>query len=241
VETREPVGELNAEHKNHWRQTLFTNLEGRILLVGVAIAFVYSLWLGAKVWLSPSEAQDLAGTTAMAILFGRAAGLAFGYSQELGRTTVIAISAIVETVFVLIVYPLFVFSWRRLLVIGRLKNTFEKIQQAAEARQDLIKKYGIIGLFAFVWFPFWMTGPVVGSVIGFLLGLPVWLTMTVVLAGTYTAIVGWAFFMHHCHERAAAYSTYAPMILVAALVIVVIAGHLLQRTVHAKRNKTSGQ
>jgi len=83
-----------------------------------------------------------------------------------------------------------------------------------------------------------MTGPAVGCVIGFLLGLQVWLNMTVVLAGTYVAIFGWAFFLHRFHDRVASYSSYATMILVALLVIIIIAGHLLRRTFHKSKNKT---
>jgi hypothetical protein len=99
----------------------------------------------------------------------------------------------------------------------------------------MVRRYGIIGLFAFVWFPFWMTGPVIGCVIGFLLGLRVWLNMTVVLAGTYVAIFGWAFFLRQFHDRVASYSSYAAMVLMALLVIIIIIGHLLHRTIHENK------
>ncbi|MHC4542349.1 MAG: small multi-drug export protein, partial [Planctomycetota bacterium] len=84
-------------------------------------------------------------------------------------------------------------------------------------------------MFFFVWFPFFMTGPVVGSAIGFLLGLPVWLNMTVVLVGTCAAVFGWAFFVRQFYEHVASYSPYAAMILMALLVVLIILGHLLHR------------
>lgn len=115
---------------------------------------------------------------------------------------------------------------------------FERTQKAADAHKGKVQRYGIIGLFVFVWFPFWMTGPVVGSVIGFLLGLRVWLNMTVVLAGTYVAIFGWAFFLRQLHEQVASYSSYAAMVLMALLVIIIIVGHLLYRTLQENKNKT---
>jgi hypothetical protein len=102
----------------------------------------------------------------------------------------------------------------------------------------MVRRYGIIGLFAFVWFPFWMTGPVVGSVIGFLLGMRIWLNMTVVLTGTYVAIVGWAFLLRHFHKQVASYSSYAAMVLTALLIFVIIVGHLIYRTLHNNKNKT---
>ena len=237
-ETEQPAGELNSEQRNQLKENLLTSSEGRLLLIGVALAFIYTFWLVVKWQFSPEQCQVLLGMTATAITLGRAAGMAFGYSLGLRHGTIIPICIIIETVFVLICYPLFVFSWRRLLVINWLKRIFERTQKAAEAHKGNVQKYGIIGLFVFVWFPFWMTGPVVGSVIGFLLGLRVWLNMTVVLGGTYVAILGWAFFLRQFHERVASYSPYAVMVLVALLLIIIIVGHLLHRILHKNTNKT---
>ncbi len=207
------------------------------MLLGVALSFTYTLWLAFKLVWSPEESQVLIGMTATAVVFGRAAGLAFGYSAGLGTATVVLISMVAETASVLIVYPLFVFSWRHLLVIKSLKNVFARIHQAAQTHKAGIQRYGIIGLFAFVWFPFWMTGPVVGCVIGFLLGLPVWLNITVVLAGTYAAILGWALFLREVHERVVSYDPYAAMALVVFLIVIVIIGYVLRRNLHENKHK----
>ena len=72
---------------------------------------------------------------------------------------------------------------------------FDRIHKAADAHKETVRKYGIAGLFLFVWFPFWMTGPVVGCVIGFMIGLRIRLNLSIVLAGTYMAIIGWAVFL----------------------------------------------
>ena len=234
----EPAIGSNSEHKNQLKVTLLTSLEGRLLLMGVAIAFIYAFWLGMQLLFAPEDSQVLAGMTATQIIFGRAAGMAFGYSLDLKHTTVIPICAIIETIMVLIFYPLFVFSWQHLLVIDRLKNIFERTQKAAEAKKGVVQRYGVIGLFVFVWFPFWMTGPVIGCVIGFLLGLRVWLNMTVVLAGTYAAILGWALFLRQFHDRVASYSSYAVITIITLLVIIIIVGHLLRRTIRKNKHKT---
>jgi len=62
--------------------------------------------------------------------------------------------------------------------------------------------------------------------------------MTVVLVGTYAAIFGWAFFLRQFHDRVASYSSYATMVLIALLVIIIIVGHFLHRTLHKYKNKT---
>jgi len=227
-EIRQPESGLTGQEK--LKATLLSSPEGRLLLVGVALILVYTVWLGIKVLFSPAESQLLVGMTATQILFGRAASMAFGYSMRLGHWTVIPVCIIIETIVVLIFYPLFVLSLRRLLVFNWLNKSFEQIRATAEARKGIVQKYGIVGLFVFVWFPLWMTGPMVGCVIGFLLGLRTRTTMAAVLGGTYMAILGWAFFLSKFHDIVASYSSYAAMVLMTVLVlIIIIVGHLLHR------------
>jgi len=236
-EKEHSVSGVDMPGKDQLKTTLFNSGEGRCLLVGVGVAFIFTVWLGVNLLLAPEGSQVLIGMTATQIIFGRAAGLAFGYSMGLEYITVIPICIIVETIMVLIFYPLFVFSWRHLLVIKRLKNLFERIRKAAESRKDIVIRYGIAGLFVFVWFPFWMTGPVVGCVIGFMIGLRTWVNMAVVLSGTYVAIFGWAVFLRQFHERVASYSSYATLALLILLLIIIIVGHLLHRTSRENKNK----
>jgi uncharacterized membrane protein len=235
--TEQTAGETNLIQKKTFKTTLLASPEGRLLAVGVALAFIYTLWLGVKLLFSPEDSQILIGMTATQFMFGRAAGMAFGYSLALDSGTVISHCIIIETIQVLIFYPLFVLSWQRLLVFDWLRKIFERIRRAAEAHKGMIRRHGIIGLFAFVWFPFWMTGPVVGCVIGFMLGLRLWLNMTVVLTGTYVAIFGWAFFLRRFHDSVASYSSYAAMVLMVLLVIILTIGHFLHQTIQENKHK----
>ena len=70
----------NSERRKRLRATLLTESEGRLLLVGIALAAIYVFWLGIKMLFSPADSQILLGMTATQIIFGRAAGMAFGYS-----------------------------------------------------------------------------------------------------------------------------------------------------------------
>jgi len=233
----QPPQDQKAGSPSVSRASLMVGPEGRLLLAAVILAFAYTVWLGVMVVRSPGQFQMLIGMTATTLVFGRAAGLAYGYSVSLGHIYVIAVTMVVETLHVLVFYPLFVFSWRHLLVIKSLKAIFDRIHQAAETHKAKIQRYGIVGLFAFVWFPFWMTGPVVGSAIGFLLNLPVWLNISVVLAGTYVAILCWALFLRELHARVSAYDPYAAMVLVVLLIVVIAVGHLLRRTLGENRRR----
>ena len=90
--------------------------------------------------------------------------------------------------------------------------------------------YLIIGgfLLLFVWFPFWMTGPVVGSIIGFLIGLGPWTTMAVVLTGTGLAIVCWVFVLNQVFVQLRALGPYVPFVFVALILLIAISIHIRQ-------------
>jgi uncharacterized membrane protein len=63
----------------------------------------------------------------------------------------------------------------------------------AQKEKTRIKKFGIIGLFLFVMFPFFMTGPVIGAIIGYLLNYKAINNFFIVFSGTLSSIVLYAF------------------------------------------------
>ena len=209
--------------------TVLNSSEGHVLIVGIALAFLYTLWLGIQLIRSGQDFQSLIGMTATEVVFGRVACMAFGYSLGLSHLAVILISIILETILVLVFYPLFVFIWQQLLVLKWLRRMSDRTRIAAETHKDKVQKYGIAGLFMFVWFPFWMTGPVVGCMIGYLLGLRVWVNITTVLVGTYAAILGWAFLLYQLHQKTISYSSYAIVVITALVAGVMLTWTLRQR------------
>jgi uncharacterized membrane protein len=176
--------------------------------------------------------------TAALVFFGRAAGMSIGYAMEVDHSVIILFSIFIEIALVLLLYPLFVLAWRRLVVIKPLKRFMERTRETAEAHHDAIIKYGIPGLLFFVWFPFWMTGPLVGCVIGFFLGLRHWVNLTVVLVGTTLAILSWALLLRKIHEHVSGFSPYAPVVLMVIL-IVILAVVLLVRGLRRKKRSSS--
>lgn len=217
---------MNTKFQN-W-SGLLQSKEGRIFVVGVVVAILYIIWLGSNILFNSDISQVTIGMTATHILFGRAAGMSFGYSLGLGHKLVISIAMIIETILVLIFYPLFVFSWQHLIEIKFLQKFMDRSRDMARKNQEKIMKCGIIGLFVFVWFPFWMTGPLIGCIIGYFLGLRPLINISVILAGTYIAIFSWAVFLKELHERISTFSPYAPMILLLIIIIIAAIGHIMQ-------------
>ena len=219
---------VDESQESRWAPITSTS-EARILLMGLALALLYSAALVVALVQSPERGQDYLAMTSINIMFGRAAGLSYGYAVKLGPTLVLWVNILVETILVLLVYPLFVFSWNHLLEVKFLKKFMNRIASAAEANREWVRRYGLIGLMLFVFIPFWMTGPVVGCIIGFFLNFKPWHNVAVVLCATYIAIYVWAVLLEGIHQRMAEYGPIGSFLLVAALILLALIGRYLHR------------
>jgi len=223
--------ESSPEDKHIWKKLLSTP-EGHILEIGLILILLSVIALGLGYLRFPEKAHVFLGMSATNVLFGRAAGISFGYSFELGNVLVIITNIIIETILVLIFYPLFVFSWQSILVIEPLKNFMKRMSIVAEFHHDTIRRYGIIGLFMFVWLPFWMTGPMAGCAVGYLLGLNPWKNLTIVLSSTCLAIVCWALMIQKIHAKVTEYGPYASFVFFIAIILIALAIYTLRHFRH---------
>jgi len=193
------------------------------LAVGVVLAWLLVIALGIGWMVEPEWTLVFAAMTGLNLLIGRAAGMSFGYANGLDHFVVIGSNVLVETIQVLVIYPLFVLSWRNLVDVRRLHRFLVQMRRSAEASEAQVARYGMAGLFLFVFLPFWMTGPVVGSVIGFLIGLRTRQNLATVLSATYVAICIWAVAFEQLNQLLAAYGRYAGFATVLAFAAVALA------------------
>ncbi|MEA2110574.1 MAG: small multi-drug export protein [Campylobacterota bacterium] len=203
-------------------QKILNSNEGKIFALGVFLLLLYFVLLGAIFFYFQEYYKTIAAMSVSNVIFGRAAGLSIGLAAGLSYEVVVFFNFYIEAVMVFLLYPLFVLSWKRFIDFGFLKSWVESSKSYAAKYHESIHKYGIFGLLLFVWFPFWMTGPIVGCAIGYLMGLRHFITLSVVLVGTLVATVCWAFFLSSLQEWASSFSEYAPWIIVAVIVVLVI-------------------
>ena len=196
--------------------------EGKIFTSGVLLLIVYIISIVNLYLFSVADANNLVGMTATNLFFGRAAGISYGYSANFPDLAIVIMNIIIEFIMVLIIYPLFVLSWNKSLKLDFLHNIFQKIKIQKIKYQDIFNKYGKYGLFIFVWFPFWMTGPVVGAIIGFLIGIRHYTTIAIVLSGTSLAIIIWTFFLKELIVLLNQISSNAPYLILAIFVLTAI-------------------
>ncbi len=198
--------------------------EGRILAAGLLLLVALLLLLAFYAVVNPKDFNILLSMTASNILFGRMSGLSIGIAFQMNTFWLVMFNLFIETIMVLIFYPLFVMSWESLHVVSYapLKDFLQRSQESAQKYQPLIKKYGIVGLVLFVLFPLTMTGPVVGSFVGYLMGLRHSTTILVVIFSTLIAIVLWTYLIKNFEATLIVYSDTLITVLSAATVIFLV-------------------
>lgn len=211
-----------------WRQLLKT-AEGRIFSLGIAIALVGLIVMGLVAFWSPHTSRMIGAMSFTNIVFGSIVSMSIGYTAGCGHALVISVNMWTETVMVLLFYPVFVFSVRKLVEFPRLGHYLQRTQAAAERHYVMVRRYGIVGLLVFVAVPFWMTGPLVGSAIGYLLGFPAWLTLSIVIAGNLITISGWAYLLFGIYTRAAVFAHWAPVLIIGLIILFILASYRLSR------------
>jgi uncharacterized membrane protein len=214
---------VNSEN----RQPLIAADEGKILFSAMLLL---ALYIGVTVFCGiffPDFYEIIIAVTASNIVVGRVPGISVAYAMEGSFYTAVGITFAIETMLVLFIYPLFIMSWNKLLDNRILKKWSARMRRNAEEYRPLIRKYGMIGLFGFVWFPFWMTGPIIGSIIGYLMGFRHRVTLSIVLTGTLIAISCWGLALRHLHEWAFALDPRAPWFIVALMALLVMIAFII--------------
>lgn len=176
-------------------EKLFKGKEGNIFLLGLFMIFSLVVFIIVCYQVDTTMANKITGMVFSNLLVGRVPSLSFGYAADLSHFIVISTNIYIELILVTIIYPLFVLSFKGILKIKAFEKFFNEVQEKKKEHQKKFDKYGIFGLFVFVFIPFWMTGPIVGSMIGFLIGMKHYTIIFIVFIATVISIALWGFFL----------------------------------------------
>lgn len=176
-------------------EKLFKGKEGNIFLFSLFMIFSFVVFTIICYQFDASLASKITGMVFSNILVGRVPALSFGYAAELPHFIVILTNVYTELIMVTIIYPLFVLSLKGIVKVKALESFFNEVQQKRVEHKEKFDKYGRFGLFIFVFIPFWMTGPIVGSIIGYLIGMKHYTIMFIVLVATIISISLWGLFL----------------------------------------------
>ncbi|MEA3290602.1 MAG: small multi-drug export protein [Campylobacterota bacterium] len=175
---------------------IFNTKHGKILLLGISMVILLSIFIFVYYFIDPDFANKISAMVVTNIAVGRVPSLSLGYASGLSHLAVIFTNVYIEMVMVTLLYSAFVFSYNNIIKVNFLDTFFKKIHDYKEKYSVLFDKYGVLGLFIFVFIPFWMTGPIVGAIIGYLLGLRHFIVMSIVLIATVIAMTIWGLLLN---------------------------------------------
>jgi uncharacterized membrane protein len=167
----------------------FDLIEVKILLLGLlltALTGVYFLYL---LFADIGLYKVLSSTAIVHTMGGRALGIATCLAADIPLLYTILYNFYLEVVIVLVAYGIVVLVMRNIIQPKLFRSAVRQAELTAQEQKTKIKKYGAVGLFFFVMFPFFMTGPVVGAIIGYLLHYKAINNFLIVFGGTLTSIV----------------------------------------------------
>ena len=168
-------------------------IEVKILLIGLVLTAMTGIYFLYLLFTDPGMYQVVSSTAIIHVMGGRALGIATCLSAGISLFYTIAYNFFLEIVIVLVAYGVVVLVMRNIIQPKLFHNAVRQAELTAQSQKTRVKKYGAIGLFLFVMFPFFMTGPVIGSIIGYLLNYRAVNNFLIVFSGTLTSILIYAF------------------------------------------------
>ena len=138
--------------------------------------------------------------------------------------------ALQDIIILLLLYQLLIAGYRKLTHVRFIGPLITGIHSSAERHKNRVEPFGAIGIAAFVLFPFWSTGPLAGSVVGYMLGIRTWLVFVSVIVGNFLSVGCWIVFfvvLNGSLERLGAKLPVSlPLIVLLSVLGIAIAGHV---------------
>lgn len=187
--------------RNHMKQTLLYTKEGRILITGFILSFFLLVIIGYYSTIDIETAKTLVLVFFAHTFGGRAAGIGLCIMSGFGPSITIGYNFFLEILIVCFTYSIFALTTTRYIRVIWVSNLMDRVAGKALAKKATIQSFGWIGLFVFVMLPFPLTGPVMGSIIGYMLRINLWKNFSAVCSGTLVAIIVWFFCFDFLEQR----------------------------------------
>lgn len=182
--------------ENKFNLRLFCSTDaGRMSVVSVFLFVIFLVIIGYAFFSDIILGRTLIGAFAAHALGGRAAGVGLCIAFDVNIFITILYNLFLEVLIVCISFALFLYSFNNQYFKFRfLQKAIKNSERNARKYEEVISKYGWIGIFLFVMIPLPVTGPVVGSFIAYFLCFSLTRNFLTVFSGTFFAIVLWSVF-----------------------------------------------
>lgn len=200
---------------------------GHVLLVSTLVLFIV---LGIVIGPPYDEVWQL---VLAHFVSGRAGNAGIGLLKGFNHYFLLYQCCVLDFIIMFYVYPWFVSGYRHLSGWPFIGSALKHTHELALEHKHRIAPYGAIGLMLFVIFPFWSTGPLVGVLMGYLLGLSTRLTFSMVIIGNTFAVAAWIW----AHDKLLKYNQTLAFVLLCAIFFIAIASALFSRIKTSKKNR----
>ncbi|MFZ2630407.1 MAG: small multi-drug export protein [Desulfosalsimonadaceae bacterium] len=167
---------------------------GRLFVVSVLLFVIFLAGVGYGFYIDRTLGRTLLGAFVAHALGGRAAGVGLCVAFKMNILENIFYNMFLEVLIVCFSYSLFSLSMNHYFKNRFLNKALLNAEKNALKYQDVLSRYGWIGVFIFVMIPLPATGPVVGSIIAYFLNFDIKRNFLCVFSGTFIAIVIWTVF-----------------------------------------------
>jgi uncharacterized membrane protein len=194
--------ELQRYLKYHPRVTRFVfNPAGLTFVVGSLLFVGMVLGWTAIVLLDPPVAGAMAATLGAEVFPGKELATAIGIGFGLHPVIVFGIVFLQDLITTSWVYPLFyIFRKRQSGRDNFFGYLFTKIERDAKRHETFIKNWGAWGLFAFMLIPFAVNGPLIGAILGKLVGIRTRYILPALVGATALTTGYWVALWHYAHD-----------------------------------------
>ncbi len=203
------------------KNNIFKTAEGRLLILGIFLAVTFIVLVLAYGLVDFSIAKVLVLVLLAHLVGSRAGGIGLCILNGFSPAATIAYNFYIETLIVCFTYAGFVLSTTNYLKVEWIKRFMDRLAEKAMEKKDKIKRWGWVGIFSFVMAPLPVTGPVIGSIIGYMIKMRLFNNFTATALGTLTATVVWCygfeFLEHRFHMIQYVFAAICVMIIIPYL------------------------
>ncbi len=161
---------------------------GCLALIGSVVTLAVLAYADHPNW------QGIFAMAAAHWVAGKGVSVIQGLAMGLHPVVILILATVSDLVLMLLAYPVLVFAYEHFFETPLFQRHMRRVFESAQRGMDRVGRFKALGVFLFVWLPFWMTGVLAGSILGYSMGLKSWVTLLSATLGTFTSIVVWLLF-----------------------------------------------
>lgn len=214
-----------------WKGTI----EAAIFLAGVAMTAALIAELCLFLAFAPEIGRPLLAAQVVDAFTGKEAGIPVAQAGGVPWWLVAQVSSLQHLATASLVFPLFLHLLHRHHDSANFfMRRLRRIEAAAEGHKAFVRRWGPLGVFLFMLVPFLVNGPLVGAILGRLVGIRTRFLILPVIAATVLSSLVWAYSFHTLNRFVERVDPRLPYVLAGVVVLLVVGLFVLDEVKHRR-------